>query len=100
MTIEIPKYIFQATIKEATSLLDVARKLNINWKTARRLLKKYELSPPSGQSIYHAKNEKTDRNKLIVKMKQNGRTYGEIGASLGISRQRVYKILKKWINKE
>ena len=95
MTIKIEEKVIKETSKKSTSLLNLAKKLNINWKTAKRLLKEYQLPIPSGQSEYHAKTEKTDRNNEMDKLRQIGKSYGEIGAIIGISRQRVYKILKK-----
>ena len=100
LTIDISKEVFEKTVSESTSLLEVVNKFRINWKTARRLVNLYNLSLPSGQSKYHAENEKAERNRLILQMKNNGRTYGEIGAMLGISRQRVYKLVKKYDKKD
>ena len=100
LTINIPEDVFEKAVTESTSLLEVANKFRINWKTARRLVNLYNLSLPSGQSKYHAENEKGERNRLILQMKNNGRTYGEIGAMLGISRQRVYKLVKKYDKKD
>ena len=96
MTIHISQEDFTKIVNESTSLLEVAKKLKINWKTAKRLIRLYNLPLPSGQSDYHDSTEKGERNKLILQMKSNGRTYGEIGAMLGISRQRVYKLVKKY----
>jgi DNA invertase Pin-like site-specific DNA recombinase len=40
------------------------------------------------------KQKALERKKQMVQMRKDGKTYQEIGRAFGITRQRVYKILK------
>lgn len=43
------------------------------------------------------KDELANRRNAMISMRKDGKSYTEIGLEFGISRQRVFAILKRWL---